>query len=156
MRSGPRSGSTSSRSTAASRLIYRTVGNNSSFGGNSLVQSIGLLDATRVAELTVTWPVSRTTQTFRDLAADQSIEITEGTAAYKVPSPGAIAPPKRKDERMKDEVPESAFILSPFGTRPPPSSFYVSHPPPPGQDEDGTARPHDHSEVDAWVVALSR
>ena len=30
------------------RSIYRTIGNNASFGGNSLVESIGLLDATRV------------------------------------------------------------------------------------------------------------
>ncbi|MFI5454440.1 MAG: FG-GAP-like repeat-containing protein [Isosphaerales bacterium] len=60
------------------RSIYRTVGNNSSFGGNSLVQSIGLQGAARVTRLTVSWPVSRTSQTFSDLAADQSIEITEG------------------------------------------------------------------------------
>ncbi|HEY2251133.1 MAG TPA: FG-GAP-like repeat-containing protein, partial [Planctomycetaceae bacterium] len=56
------------------RSIYRTVGNNGSFGGNSLVESIGLLDATNVAELKVFWPTSRTTQTFRDIAADQAIE----------------------------------------------------------------------------------
>ena len=66
------------------RSIFRTVGNNSSFGGNSLVQSIGLRDETRVAKLTVSWPVSRTTQTFRDLAADQAIEITEGAGTYQV------------------------------------------------------------------------
>ena len=47
--------------------IYRTVGNNSSFGGNSLVETFGLLDATRVTQLTVSWPTSKTTQTFRDL-----------------------------------------------------------------------------------------
>jgi hypothetical protein len=66
------------------RSIHRTVGNNSSFGGNSLVETIGLLDATRVASLTVSWPTSRTTQTFKDLAADQAIEITEGSPASKV------------------------------------------------------------------------
>ena len=66
------------------RSIHRTVGNNSSFGGNSLVQSMGLRDASRVAELTVCWPTSRTTQTFRDVAADQIIEITEGAATYRV------------------------------------------------------------------------
>jgi len=68
----------------ATRSIYRTVGNNSSFGGNSLVETIGLGDLTRVAELTVSWPTSHTTQTFRDLAADQAIEITEGTNSFKV------------------------------------------------------------------------
>jgi len=66
------------------RSIFRTVGNNSSSGGNSLVQSIGLLDASRVAELTVTWPTSRTAQTFREIDADQGIEITEGASSYQV------------------------------------------------------------------------
>jgi FG-GAP-like repeat/ASPIC and UnbV len=66
------------------RSIHRTVGNNSSFGGNSLTETIGLLDTSRVATLTVSWPTSGTTQTFRDLPADQSIEITEGSPAIKV------------------------------------------------------------------------
>ncbi len=66
------------------RSIHRTVGNNSSFGGNSLVETIGLGETTRVAALTISWPTSRTTQTFRDVAADQAIEITEGTESYKV------------------------------------------------------------------------
>jgi hypothetical protein len=61
-----------------------TVGNNSSFAGSSLVDTIELRDVTRVAELTVSWPTSHTTQTFRDLAADQAIEITEGSSAFKV------------------------------------------------------------------------
>ncbi len=65
------------------RSIYRTVGNNSSFGGNSLVESLGLLDATSVAELEVFWPTSQTTQKFRDIAADQAIEITEGVDSVK-------------------------------------------------------------------------
>jgi hypothetical protein len=68
----------------ATRSIHRTIGNNSSFGGNSLVETIGLLDATHVTELTVSWPTSRTTQTFRDLAADQAIEITEGSNSFRV------------------------------------------------------------------------
>jgi hypothetical protein len=61
-----------------SRTIYRTVGNNSSFGGNCLVESLGLGAADRVATLQVTWPVSRTTQTFRDLAVDRALQINEG------------------------------------------------------------------------------
>ncbi len=66
------------------RSIFRTVGDNSSSGGNTLVQSIGLLDAAKVVDLTVTWPASRTTQTFRNLDSDQAIEITEGAASYQV------------------------------------------------------------------------
>ena len=65
------------------RSIYRTVGNNSSFGGNSLVESIGLADSTSIAELEISWPTSQTTQTFHDIAADQAIEITEGVDAVK-------------------------------------------------------------------------
>jgi tetratricopeptide (TPR) repeat protein len=66
------------------RSIYRTVGNNGSFGGNSLVESFGLLDATSVAELTVSWPTSQTIQKFRGIAADQAIEITEGHDSFKL------------------------------------------------------------------------
>ena len=49
-----------------------------------LVETIGLGDAKSVARLTVTWPTSKTTQTFRDVAADQAIEITEGSDPFKV------------------------------------------------------------------------
>jgi len=67
----------------STRSVYRTVGNNSSFGGNSLVELIGLGKATQVAALEVAWPTSRTSQTFRDLAADRTVEITEGVDAVK-------------------------------------------------------------------------
>jgi len=65
------------------RSIHRTIGNNSSFGGNSLVELIGLLDATNVAELEISWPTSRTSQRFLNLAVDQAIEITEGADSFK-------------------------------------------------------------------------
>ena len=61
------------------RTIHRMVGSNGSFGGNSLVETIGLLDATSVSRLAVTWPAGHTTQTFHDLAADQFLEIHEGS-----------------------------------------------------------------------------
>jgi hypothetical protein len=66
------------------RSIHRTIGSNSSFGGNSLVETIGMLGVKRVAILTVTWPTSGKTQSFRDIASGQTIEITEGIPAYKV------------------------------------------------------------------------
>jgi hypothetical protein len=78
-----------------SRSIHRVIGNNGSFGGNSLVELIGLLDADSVDCLTVTWPTSKSTQTFRGLAADQSIEITEGTDAYRVVTRKPLPSPKR-------------------------------------------------------------
>ena len=73
-----------------------SIGNNGSFGGNTLVESIGLLDADDPSTaLTVTWPTSKTTQTFRDLAADQAIEITEGADAFKVVTRRAQPSPER-------------------------------------------------------------
>jgi hypothetical protein len=77
-------------SEGQTRTIYRTIGNNSSFGGNSLVETIGMLDAKQVELLTVSWPTSQTTQTFRDIAAGQAIEIVEGPSVYK-----PLAPSKR-------------------------------------------------------------
>jgi hypothetical protein len=65
------------------RTVYRTVGNNSSFGGNTLVETIGLRDATRLLELHVDWPTSQITQTFREISADQAIQITEGVETWK-------------------------------------------------------------------------
>jgi FG-GAP-like repeat/ASPIC and UnbV len=76
------------------RSIYRTIGNNGSFGGNSLVESIGLRDAKSVERLTVTWPTSQTAQTFRNLTSDQAIEITEGSESVKVlDQPALVLPP---------------------------------------------------------------
>lgn len=63
--------------------IHRTVGNNASFGGNSLVELVGLNDATKV-KLEITWPMSGTKQTVEEIAADQAIEITEGTEGFKI------------------------------------------------------------------------
>jgi FG-GAP-like repeat/ASPIC and UnbV len=66
------------------RSIYRQVGGASSYGGNSLVETIGLSDANSVAALSVTWPASRSRQTFRNIAADQLIEVTEGNDSPRV------------------------------------------------------------------------
>jgi hypothetical protein len=79
-----------------SRSIYRTVGNNSSFGGNSLVELLGLVDATSVAELEVSWPTSRTTQTFRNIAADQMIVITEGSETFRPLAQRPLPVPRRE------------------------------------------------------------
>ncbi|MFI5454111.1 MAG: FG-GAP-like repeat-containing protein [Isosphaerales bacterium] len=81
----------------ATRSINRTIGTNGSFGGNSLVETIGLADAKFVTRLTVYWPTSRTSQSFRDVAADQAIEITEGSDSFKVlhQLPLPLPPPTR-------------------------------------------------------------
>jgi hypothetical protein len=76
-----------------SRSIHRVIGNNGSFGGNSLVEFIGLGDADAVTQLTISWPTSQTTQKFRDVPADQLIMITEGEATYKAVKQQAFKPP---------------------------------------------------------------
>jgi hypothetical protein len=63
--------------------VHRTVSSGSSFGANPLQQTIGLAGADRIGLLEVHWPASGTTQVFRDLAADQALEITESAENYR-------------------------------------------------------------------------
>jgi prepilin-type N-terminal cleavage/methylation domain-containing protein len=63
--------------------IHRHVSSGSSFGANALEQTIGLARATRVDRLEIHWPTSGTTQIFRDIAADQAIEVTEFADSYR-------------------------------------------------------------------------
>jgi tetratricopeptide (TPR) repeat protein len=77
------------------RSIYRTIGNNGSFGGNSLVETIGMGDAKVVDRITVSWPVTGKTQVFSNVDADQFAEITEGTDSLRVihQEPLSVPPP---------------------------------------------------------------
>ncbi len=68
---------------ATPRTICRHISSGSSFGANPLQQHIGLEKAERIAVLEVTWPTSGTTQVFRDIAADQAIEVTEFAESYR-------------------------------------------------------------------------
>jgi hypothetical protein len=61
---------------------YREVTSGGSFGSSTLVQQIGLGKADRVETLEVWWPASNTRQTFKDVAANQFVEIKEGEAKY--------------------------------------------------------------------------
>jgi hypothetical protein len=63
--------------------VHRHVSSGSSFGGNPLQQTIGLGKATRVARIEVRWPTSGTTQVFRDIPADQAIEVTEFAESFR-------------------------------------------------------------------------
>ena len=65
-------------------IRYREVSSGGSFGASTLTQEIGLGAARRIDTLEVWWPVSHTRQTFRNVAADQFIEITEGEENYRV------------------------------------------------------------------------
>jgi len=59
------------------REVHRVVGSGGSFGASPLQQHIGLGKATRIDTLEIWWPTSNTRQTFRNLPADQFIEIKE-------------------------------------------------------------------------------
>lgn len=61
------------------RSVCRTVSTGGSFGSNPLEQTIGLGSATKVTSLEIYWPTTGQKQVFRDLPADQLIEITEGS-----------------------------------------------------------------------------
>jgi tetratricopeptide (TPR) repeat protein len=63
--------------------IHRHVSSGSSFGANPLEQTIGLARSQRVAALEIHWPTSGTTQVFRDIPADQAIEVTEFAGSYR-------------------------------------------------------------------------
>jgi len=63
--------------------VHRHISSGSSFGANPLQQTIGLGRADRVAVLEIHWPTSGTTQVFRDIAADQAIEVTEFAEEYR-------------------------------------------------------------------------
>jgi hypothetical protein len=63
--------------------VYRHVSSGSSFGANPLQQTIGLAQAARVTALEIHWPTSGTTQVFRDVPVDQSIEVTEFADSYR-------------------------------------------------------------------------
>jgi hypothetical protein len=65
------------------RSIYRHVTSGSSFGANSLQQTIGIGKADKIATVEVYWPTSHTTQVFRDVPIDGAIEITEFEPEYR-------------------------------------------------------------------------
>jgi hypothetical protein len=67
----------------ARRDVYRWVNSGGSFGANPLRQHIGLGDAERIESLEVYWPTTDQVQVWRDLAADQWIEITEAEEEYR-------------------------------------------------------------------------
>ncbi len=66
------------REGGGERMIYRTVGYGSSFGGNPLRQHIGLGDAVSVAKIEIDWPGSKTKQVFTNVKADEMVHVREG------------------------------------------------------------------------------
>ena len=81
--------------------IYRHVSAGSSWGANPLEQHIGLAKADRIAVLEIHWPTSGTTQVFRDLGADQAIQVTEFADQFRVLTRTPISSPSvRRDIKL--------------------------------------------------------
>jgi hypothetical protein len=66
------------------RHIYRTVGFGSSFGGNPLEQHIGVQGATRVQQITVTWPATGAVDHVHDVPVDRVYKLREGDRSLRV------------------------------------------------------------------------
>ena len=64
------------------RVICRTVGQTSSFGGNPMEQHIGLGHGARIVSLEVWWPASRTRQQFSGVEKNQYLAISEFATTY--------------------------------------------------------------------------
>ena len=65
-----------------SQIIHRVVSQGSSFGGNSLTVHLGIGDSESIDELQIIWPLGLQ-QNFRQIRANQFIEITEGQPEVK-------------------------------------------------------------------------
>jgi hypothetical protein len=63
--------------------VHRQVSSGSSFGANTLQQTIGLANGEKISLLEIHWPTSQTTQVFQDVAVDQAIEITEFASDFR-------------------------------------------------------------------------
>jgi hypothetical protein len=65
------------------RSIVRTVDSGGSFGASPLAQHIGLGKSSRILNLEVSWPGSKTSQNFSKAGANRFIQITEFAKEYK-------------------------------------------------------------------------
>ena len=80
------------------RVVHRQVDVGASFGASPLQQHVGLGDDVRRVDVEVWWPASGTRQRFRDVDANQVIEVKEFDERYRrLPRPrvsltGAAAP----------------------------------------------------------------
>ncbi|MBP6823273.1 MAG: CRTAC1 family protein [Acidobacteria bacterium] len=69
--------------TGKPSLRYREVSSGGSFGASPLTQHIGLGKFQKITEVEIQWPVSKTPQVFRDVVANQFIEIKESASEYQ-------------------------------------------------------------------------
>jgi hypothetical protein len=73
-----------------SALRHREVTSGGSFGASSFRQHIGIGTAASIAAVEITWPVSGTKQTFRDVPVNSFIEIRELDERFTVATPQRV------------------------------------------------------------------
>jgi len=76
-------------------LRYREVSSGGSFGASSLQQEIGLGRARQIDVMEIWWPASDSRQVFRNVKANQFIEVNESDENYRVRSLRSFALPHR-------------------------------------------------------------
>jgi FG-GAP-like repeat/ASPIC and UnbV len=87
------------------RVIYRDENSGGSFGSSTLRREIGIGQANRVDELTITWPGTNAIQTFKNIGINQWLKITEGNDT----------PEKMKLKKLVFEIdPFSVFTCAPI------------------------------------------
>ena len=69
--------------TGKPSLRYKEVSSGGSFGASPLAQHFGLGKFQKIAELEIQWPGSKTRQVFRDVVANQFLEIKESATEYR-------------------------------------------------------------------------
>jgi hypothetical protein len=82
------------------RIIYRELNSGGSFGCSPLRQSIGIGTAAVIDELKIVWPVSGTTQTFKNVAPNKFVKITEEKLEMEVLDVKPIQFKIPKEEKM--------------------------------------------------------
>jgi len=65
------------------RTVYRHVNSGGTFGGNPLMQTLGIGKAKRIDRLEIYWPKSDATQVFQSVDVNKRIRITEGLDEIK-------------------------------------------------------------------------
>ncbi|MEP7376711.1 MAG: CRTAC1 family protein [Chitinophagaceae bacterium] len=64
------------------RSVYRDVNSGGSFGSNPLTQHIGIGQATTIQSIEIKWPVTDTTQVFKNLQPGNTLKIKEGVNSF--------------------------------------------------------------------------
>lgn len=73
---------TLSDATGKQSYRYKEVSSGGSFGASPLAQHFGLGKNLKITELEIQWPGGKTRQVFRDVAANQFLEIKESATEY--------------------------------------------------------------------------